>query len=40
MRHESRRDLEKLSRNMEYFELAQTPDYDRIFAQSMRFPQW
>lgn len=39
MRHETRRELEALSHRMEYFELAQTPDYDRIFAQSMRFPQ-
>lgn len=39
MRHETRRELEALSHCMEYFELAQTPDYDRIFAQSMRFPQ-
>ena len=34
-----RREMEELSLTMEYIELAETENYERIFAESMLFPE-
>jgi uncharacterized 2Fe-2S/4Fe-4S cluster protein (DUF4445 family) len=36
--NEARRQMEELALQMEYFELGQTKDYERLFAKSMIFP--
>lgn len=33
-----RREMEALAEHIDYFELAETEDYDRVFAECMRFP--
>ncbi|MEG1505011.1 MAG: ASKHA domain-containing protein, partial [Lachnospiraceae bacterium] len=35
----ARREVEQLAEQMEYMELAETPNYERIFTESMIFPQ-
>jgi len=33
-----RKEMEQLAENIRYFELAETSDYERVFAEAMRFP--
>ena len=39
MSKNARKEIEKLAQNIEYFELAETPDYERVFTQSLIFPK-
>ena len=38
MSKQARRDMEALAEKIDYFELAETNDYERVFAECMRFP--
>lgn len=38
MSKQARRDMETLAEKIDYFELAETNDYERVFAECMRFP--
>lgn len=38
MSKQARLDMEALAENIDYFELAETNDYERVFAECMRFP--
>jgi uncharacterized 2Fe-2S/4Fe-4S cluster protein (DUF4445 family) len=40
MSGKAKKEIEELKERMEYLELAGTPHYDRIFAESMIFPEF
>jgi uncharacterized 2Fe-2S/4Fe-4S cluster protein (DUF4445 family) len=40
MSKQAKAEMEALAEHMEYMELAETENYERIFAESMAFPEW
>ena len=40
MSSKARHEVEELARRMEYMELAETENYERIFTESMIFPEY
>ena len=40
MSKRARQEVEELARKMEYMELAETESYERIFTESMIFPEY